>query len=51
MSRGVDKWFLGIVVVLAGAGFLVFISASLGLLARDGARLSAVVFNQFLFGL
>ena len=51
MSRGVDKWFLGIVVVLAGAGFLVFISASLGLLARDGARLSAVVFNQFFFGL
>jgi len=32
-------------------GFLIFSSASLGLLAREGARFSSVAFNQFLFGI
>jgi len=50
-SRKVDTWFLGIVITLVAVGFLVFISASLGLLAREGAQFSAVVFNQFFFGL
>jgi hypothetical protein len=36
----IDKIFLGAVDLLTVAGFLVFSSASLGLLARDGASLN-----------
>ncbi len=47
-----DPWFLGIVLLLAGVGFLIFSSAALGLLARDGgAQLSSVIFSQLFFGL
>jgi len=48
MVRGkqVDKVFLGIVSVLLVAGFLIFTSASLGLLARTGASFSSVAINQ-----
>ena len=50
-SKGnVDRVFLSIVVVLIAAGFFIFISSSLGLLARDGARLGAIAFNQLVFG-
>ncbi|KKU68044.1 MAG: Stage V sporulation protein E [Parcubacteria group bacterium GW2011_GWA2_47_16] len=49
MVRGkqVDKIFLGIVSILLVAGFLIFTSASLGLLARTGASFSSVATNQF----
>ncbi|MEK7090057.1 MAG: putative peptidoglycan glycosyltransferase FtsW [Patescibacteria group bacterium] len=48
----VDIWFLSIVLLLAGGGFLIFLSASFGLLAREeGARMSAIVFNQIFLGL
>jgi len=46
MHRPVDKWFLSIIVTLIVVGFFIFLSASLGLLARDGAQFSGVVFNQ-----
>ncbi|MDP3726369.1 MAG: putative lipid II flippase FtsW [bacterium] len=47
-----DTWFLLIVLLLSGGGFLIFISASFGLLAREeGVRMSSVVFNQIVFGL
>lgn len=45
--NGIDKWFFGCVILLAIAGFFIFFSASLGLLARDGARFGGVVMNQF----
>ena len=50
MVRGkqVDKIFLSIVAILLVAGFLIFTSASLGLLARNGANFSSVAINQFL---
>lgn len=46
-----DRRFLGIVIALVVVGFLTFTSASLGLLAREGARFSSVAFNQIFFGL
>jgi cell division protein FtsW len=44
----IDKIFLGAVTLLTVAGFLVFSSASLGLLARDGASFESVAINQSL---
>ncbi|MEN9920799.1 MAG: stage sporulation protein cell division protein FtsW [Candidatus Parcubacteria bacterium] len=49
--RSVDTVLLSIVVVLVAAGFLIFSSASLGLLARDGASFGSVAFSQFAFGI
>jgi cell division protein FtsW len=50
-AKSVDTILLGLVIVLVVSGFLIFSSASLGLLARDGASFSSVAFNQFLFGI
>lgn len=50
MKKPVDKWFLIIFAILVVSGFFVFLSAALGLLARDGAQFSAVIFSQS-FGL
>ncbi len=50
-SKSVDAILLGLVIALVIGGFLIFSSASLGLLARDGASFSSVAFNQFLFGI
>jgi len=51
-KRSFDKFFAVIVAVLILVGFLLFISASLGLLAKDGgARFSSIFFSQFVFGL
>src|SRR3989344_3198920 len=49
--KHIDKAFLGIVVALALCGFAIFISASLGLLAREGVSFSRVAFTQLTFGL
>ncbi|MAZ56666.1 stage V sporulation protein E [bacterium] len=51
MLQRVDKTLLGIVLVLVIGGFFVFSSASLGLLAREGATFSSVAFNQVVFGI
>lgn len=50
MSR-VDKVFLWLTVIMVTVGFFIFISASLGLHAREGIKFSRVVFNQVFFGL
>ena len=47
----VDRPFLFISIMLVVAGFLIYVSASLGLLVRDGARFGDVVLNQVLFGI
>lgn len=47
----VDTFFLGIVVLLIVVGFLIFLSASLGLLARDGATYSSVALRQVILGI
>lgn len=51
MRRSFDRTLLAIVGFLVLGGFFVFSSASLGLLARDGASYSSVAFNQILFGI
>ena len=43
-----DKWFLSIVLVLSITGFFVFLSASLGLLARESTRFPDVLITQSL---
>lgn len=49
--QGVDTIFLALIVTLVTVGFLIFSSASLGLLARGGASFSSVAFSQFTFGI
>lgn len=46
-----DRLFLGIVITLVSVGFFLFVSASLGVLARNTAQFSNIVFNQGLLGL
>jgi len=48
---GVDSIFLTLIATLVTVGFLIFSSASLGLLARGGASFSSVAFSQFTFGI
>jgi cell division protein FtsW len=50
-GKKVDKPFLISVLLLVGVGFSIFISASLGLLARTETIFRSVVFNQLGFGL
>lgn len=50
-EQRVDRWFLIAVIIMTAAGFFIFASASLGLLAREGARFSNVAFSQTFFGL
>jgi len=47
----VDRPLLILVLILTFGGFFIFISASLGLLAREGARFGAVALNQAFFGI
>lgn len=49
--HSLDRVLLFLTVALVSVGFLIFSSASLGLLARDGASFSSVAFNQFFFGI
>jgi len=51
MQKNVDKTLLIIVLTLVTLGFFIFSSASLGLLAREGARFSSVAFSQVVFGI
>lgn len=51
MGKGVDRTLLFIILTLVTAGFFIFSSASLGLLAREGARFSSVAFSQITFGI
>lgn len=47
----VDRVLLAIVIGLVVMGFMIFTSASLGLLARNGASFSSVAFSQIVFGI
>lgn len=47
----VDKWFLLSVMILVIAGFFIFSSASLGLLAKSNTEYSNVSFSQTVLGL
>lgn len=49
--KSIDRIMLGIVLILVSVGFFIFSSASLGLLARDGASFSSVAFTQIVMGI
>ncbi len=51
MFKDIDRILLAIILFLVTFGFFIFSSASLGLLARDGARFSSVAFSQIVFGI
>jgi len=51
MSKHVDRILLSIVILLVGLGFFIFTSASLGLLARNGASYGSVASSQIIFGI
>lgn len=51
MKRSIDRTFLFAVIALVVVGFFIFSSASLGLLAREGARFSSVAFSQVFLGI
>lgn len=46
-----DRVFLCTALLLVVCGFFIFLSASLGLLAREGATFSSVAFTQIVLGL
>lgn len=48
--QAMDNLLLILVGVLVTGGFLIFSSASLGLMAREGATFASVAFSQFTFG-
>ena len=50
-SGKIDKLFLISVIILIIAGFFIFSSASLGLLAKNNTGYSSIVFNQTFYGL
>jgi cell division protein FtsW len=47
----VDHTFLVITIILIVAGFFIFSSASLGLLAKEGSNYSSITFSQTVLGL
>lgn len=49
--KSVDSILLILIGILVISGFFIFSSASLGLLARDGASFSSVAFGQLFFGI
>lgn len=51
MHKRIDKQFLLSIIFLLTAGFFIFSSASLGLLARSEDKFTAVAFNQIFFGI
>lgn len=48
--KSVDTILLGLIILMVAGGFLIFSSASLGLMARDGASFGSVAMSQFIFG-
>ena len=50
-DKKIDKVFLGTVITLLIAGFVIFISASLGILAKDSLQFTSVISKQIFFGI
>lgn len=50
-TKGVDKFFLGIVISLLVFGVIMFLSASFGVLAKNESKFYGILFNQLVFGL
>jgi len=50
-EKSIDKVFLGTVIALLVIGFVIFISASMGILAKDSAQFNSIVSKQIFFGI
>ncbi|HEY4715203.1 MAG TPA: putative lipid II flippase FtsW [Candidatus Paceibacterota bacterium] len=50
-KKSIDKFFLSTTIILIIVGFLIFLSASLGILAKNETKFYGVLFNQLLLGL
>jgi cell division protein FtsW len=50
-TRPIDRQLLVSILLLVAAGFIIFMSASLGLLARDSAHMSSIALKQVAIGL
>ena len=50
-QKSVDGVFLGLVIALISVGFLIFISASLGILAQDASKFGKGLISQIVLGL
>ena len=51
MTRSVDRFFLGLIIALAAIGILSFLSASMGVLAKNPSKFYNILFNQIVLGL
>jgi cell division protein FtsW len=50
-KKSIDNFFLSVTVILIIVGFFIFISASLGILAKNQAEFYSVLFSQLALGL
>lgn len=50
-GKSIDKFFLGTVIALLVTGLIIFISASMGILAKNSAQFAAVTSKQVFFGI
>jgi cell division protein FtsW len=50
-KKNTDKIFLATVIILLITGFVIFISASMGILAKDSTQFTSVLFKQVFFGI
>lgn len=50
-NKKIDRSFLIIVIILISSGFIIFLSASLGLTAQNNVKFSTIVIKQFLTGI
>ena len=48
-EKKIDKFFLTIVILLVSAGVAMFVSASLGVLAKNPATFRSFLFIQLIF--
>jgi len=50
-EKSIDKIFLGTVITLVIIGFIIFISASMGILAKNSVQFTSIVSKQVFFGI
>lgn len=50
-GKDIDKVFLGTVALLLIFGFVIFISASMGILAKDSVQFTSIALKQIFFGI
>ncbi len=50
-TSSVDKILLSIIIFLMLSGFMIFFSAAMGLIPREGVGFKTIITNQFLFGI